>query len=247
MEVRLLSPALSAAVTTLPLAPVAPVNTATGSNEIDSQAARGFAKSVVQQLHSSGYEAYWAGGCVRDLLVDRTPKDYDVATSARPQQVQELFGEHKTIPLGVSFGIITIVGSAAAGNVEVATFRRDSPYSDGRHPDQVEFSTAEEDALRRDFTINGLFYDPIAEQVLDFVNGRRDIERRVLRAIGDADLRFAEDWLRMLRAVRFTAAFQLEADPTTVAAIRKYSKNILGISSDRISAEISRMLIDPHL
>ena len=140
-------------------------------------------------------------------MLGRTPKDYDVATNAVPEQVRELFGRRRTLAIGAAFGVIAVIGPRGAGTVEVTTFRRDAPYSDGRHPDSVSFSSAEEDASRRDFTINGLFYDPIEQRVIDFVGGQEDLARRRLRAIGDARHRFGEDKLRMLRAVRFAAAF----------------------------------------
>ena len=136
---------------------------------------RRFALEVVELLRSAGYTAYWAGGCVRDELLGITPKDYDVATSARPEQVRELFGRRRTLAVGEAFGVIIVVGPREAGNVEVATFRRDAGYSDGRRPDAVVFTDAEEDARRRDFTMNALFYDPIVGNVIDFVEGRADI------------------------------------------------------------------------
>ncbi len=215
-------------------------------DSIDPQAAREFATHVVRRLQQAGHEAYWAGGCVRDWLLGRLPKDYDVATSAHPDQVRGLFGRRQTIPLGAAFGIITVLGPRRAGQVEVATFRRDSPYSDGRHPDSVEFSSAKEDALRRDFTVNGLFFDPLTEQVLDFVDGELDLQRRVLRAIGDPHQRFSEDWLRMLRAARFAAAYELTPDPDTARAVASHAEKISGISAERISAEMLKMLVDSH-
>ena len=126
-----------------------------------AEAQRRFAEEVVRRLRGAGFEAYWAGGCVRDQLLGRTPKDYDVATNAVPDQVRALFGRRRTLAIGAAFGVIAVIGPKAAGTVEVTTFRRDAPYSDGRHPDSVAFSSAEEDASRRDFTINGLFYDPM--------------------------------------------------------------------------------------
>lgn len=222
------------------------VNAATASpNSIDPEAARRFAIDVVRRLQQAGHQAYWAGGCVRDWLLGLRPKDYDVATSAPPQQIRELFGWRRTIPLGQAFGIITVLGPRRAGQVEVATFRRDSPYTDGRHPDSVEFASAEEDARRRDFTINGLFFDPLTDQVIDYVGGQADLEKRILRAIGDPDRRLSEDWLRMLRAVRFAACYQLTPDPATAAAVRRHAAKITGISAERISAEVLRMLVDP--
>lgn len=206
---------------------------------------RQFAIQVVNQLQSAGFEALWAGGCVRDQLMGRTPKDYDVATNALPDQVRELFGHKRTIPIGAAFGVITVIGPKSAGQIEVATFRRDSQYSDGRHPDAVEFSNSQEDAQRRDFTINGLFYDPITEQVLDFVGGEQDLQRKVIRAIGDPLERIHEDKLRMLRAVRFASTFGFQLDKETLHAIRGQAKKIGQISSERIGNELVRMLSHP--
>ncbi len=202
---------------------------------------------VVRRLRAAGFTAYWAGGSVRDILLGRLPKDYDVATSARPEEVRSLFGRRRTIPIGAAFGIVTVVGPRRAGQVEVATFRRDSPYVDGRHPDHVEYASPEEDARRRDFTINGLFYDPLVDdpsaRLIDYVGGRRDIERRILRTIGDPHERFGEDWLRMLRAVRFTATYQLTPDRSMIEAVRAHADKILGISAERITAELRWMLV----
>src|SRR5438132_3248596 len=139
---------------------------------------REFALEVVQRLRSAGYEALWAGGCVRDELLGLVPKDYDVATSATPDQIRNLFGHRRTLPIGAAFGVITVLGPQAAGQIEVATFRSDAAYSDGRHPDSVTFTTAEHDAQRRDFTINGLFFDPITNEVVDYVHGQEDLKRR---------------------------------------------------------------------
>ena len=160
---------------------------------------REFAIDVVRRLRDAGYQALWAGGCVRDELLGHPPKDYDVATSARPEEVRRLF--RRTVAVGLSFGVVEVLGPRPL-KVQVATFRSDGSYSDGRHPDAVVFSTAREDALRRDFTINGMFFDPVKGDLLDYVGGRADLERRVLRAIGEPRVRFEEDKLRLLRAVR---------------------------------------------
>ena len=176
-------------------------------------AQREFALEIVEQLRAAGFEALWAGGCVRDQLLGLAPKDYDVATSATPDEIRDLFGRRRTLAIGASFGVITVLGPRAAGQIEVATFRTDAAYSDGRHPDSVTFTTAEHDAARRDFTINGLFFDPVAEAVVDYVNGRDDLERKTIRAIGDPAARIAEDKLRMLRAVRFAATFDFHIEP----------------------------------
>src|ERR1700683_268255 len=157
---------------------------------------REFAVEVVRRLQEAGYRALWAGGCVRDFLMGRVPKDYDVATAARPNTVRELFGQRRTLAVGASFGVIVVLGSKKSGNVEVATFRTEGSYADGRRPDHVVFSTPEEDALRRDFTINGMFYDPIAEKVFDYVDGEKDLAAGIVRAIGNPADRMSEDKLR---------------------------------------------------
>jgi tRNA nucleotidyltransferase/poly(A) polymerase len=205
-------------------------------------AAREFAIEVVRKLRGAGYQALWAGGCVRDQLLGRQPKDYDVATSARPEQVREVFGQRKTLAIGASFGVITVLGPRHVGQLDVATFRRDAAYSDGRHPDSVTFSDAEEDAKRRDFTINGLFFDPLAEHVIDYVGGQEDLRAGVIRAIGLARDRIAEDKLRMLRAVRFAATFGFAMEATTAAAIRAQASELVIVSAERIAAELRRML-----
>jgi poly(A) polymerase len=207
---------------------------------------REFAVDVVRRLRALGFEAVWAGGCVRDRLLGLAPKDYDVATNARPEQVREVFGRRWTIPVGSAFGVIAVVGPKPAGNVEVATFRRDVGHSDGRRPDAVAYTTAEEDAQRRDFTINGLFYDPIDERVLDFVGGQEDLRSGIVRAIGEPRARFEEDKLRMLRAVRFAATFDFEVDAATLAAVQEMAEEVLVVSAERIAAELRRMLVDPR-
>jgi poly(A) polymerase len=202
-----------------------------------------FARQVAQRLREAGYEALWAGGCVRDLLLEHPPVDYDVATSARPEQVRSLFGQRRTLAVGAAFGVIIVKGpDKASGQVEVATFRNDSTYSDGRRPDSVTYSTAIEDARRRDFTINGMFYDPLAEQVLDYVGGREDLQRGVIRAIGDADARIAEDKLRMLRAVRFAARFAFAIEPETHAALARHADDLRVVSGERMAAEMRKTL-----
>lgn len=205
---------------------------------------RQFAREIVERLRRHGHESYWAGGCVRDALLGRTPKDYDVATSARPEEVRDVFGHHFTLPIGMAFGVVTVRGQRGVAPVEVATFRRDVGYSDGRHPDGVVFSCAAEDAQRRDFTINGMFYDPIAETVVDFVGGRQDLADGVVRAIRDPRERFQEDKLRMIRAVRFAATFGFELERNTLFAIRELASEIVIVSAERIAAEMRRIL--PH-
>ncbi len=207
---------------------------------------REFAREVLQRLRVAGYDAYWAGGCVRDHLMRRTPKDYDVATNALPDQVRDLFGRRRTVPVGAAFGVIMVVGPTGAGQVEVTTFRRDAAYSDGRHPDSVTFSSAEEDASRRDFTINGLFYDPVEDRVLDYVGGQADLAQGIIRAIGDPAERFAEDKLRMLRAVRFAATFDFHLDEATWTAIQRTADQISVVSPERIAAEMRRLLVETY-
>jgi tRNA nucleotidyltransferase/poly(A) polymerase len=207
---------------------------------------REFAIDVVRQLRRAGYEALWAGGCVRDQLLGLTPKDYDVATSARPEQIRELFGRKRTLAIGAAFGVITVLGPKSAGQIEVATFRCDGAYLDGRHPQSVTFSTAELDAQRRDFTINGLFYDPLADQVIDYIGGRDDLQRQIIRAIRNPHERFDEDKLRMLRAVRFAATFGFSIEPATMAAIQELAGEIVIVSAERIATELRRMLTLPR-
>lgn len=208
------------------------------------QKQRDFAVSTVHTLREAGFTAYWAGGCVRDQLLGREPKDYDVATDARPEQIRQVFGRRRTLAIGAAFGVITVLGPRDAGQIEVATFRNDASYSDGRHPDHVTFSSPKEDALRRDFTINGMFYDPLDDRVIDFVGGRDDLRNGVIRAIGRADERFDEDKLRMLRAVRFAATFRFALIDETRDAIRRRSGEITVVSAERIAGEMERMLVD---
>jgi poly(A) polymerase len=207
---------------------------------------REFAVEVVRRLQEAGFRALWAGGCVRDFLMGRVPKDYDVATNARPESVRELFARRRTLEVGASFGVIVVVGTKKSGNVEVATFRTEGPYADGRRPDHVAYSTAEEDALRRDFTINGMFYDPIAEKVFDFVGGEKDLAAGVIRAIGNPADRMSEDKLRMLRAVRFSASLEFALDKGTAEAVRALAAEIRVVSAERITQELRKMLVDFH-
>lgn len=203
---------------------------------------RDFAVQVVRKLRGAGYQALWAGGCVRDMLMSRAPKDYDVATSALPDDVRAVFGRRLTIPVGASFGVITVVDARTRSTIEVATFRQDAEYSDGRHPDAVQFSTPQEDAQRRDFTINGMFYDPLDERVIDYVGGEEDLNRRRIRAIGDPAERISEDKLRMLRAVRFAATLDFKLEPQTLAAVQLHAAEIEVVSVERIATELRRML-----
>jgi len=226
-----------------------------------------FAISIVSILREHGHKAYLVGGCVRDLLLGREPADYDVTTDATPEDVMRIFPD--TYAVGVQFGVVLVPQPTprwdAAGLpepplldatgylspnghvVEVATFRSDIGYSDGRHPDQVRFSKdPREDVERRDFTINGLLLDPVTNDVLDYVGGRKDLEAGIIRTIGDPEQRFAEDKLRMLRAVRFAARFGYAIEPTTFQAIQKLASQIHSVSQERVRNELSRMLIEGH-
>ena len=230
----------------------------------------GFSTTIVQNLRQRGHQAFLVGGCVRDLLLGREPKDYDVATNATPEQVMTIFPE--TYAVGAQFGVVLVpmpeplaerdvasnvslensdrldVGASThAHAVEVATFRSDIGYSDGRHPDQVRFSQdPREDVARRDFTINGMLLDPVSGEVLDFVGGRKDLEAKIVRAIGDPERRFAEDKLRMLRAVRFAARLEYAIEPGTFAAIQKLAGEISAVSRERVRDELTRMLTEGH-
>jgi len=209
---------------------------------------REFAIEAVRILQQAGFRALWAGGCVRDELLGLHPHDYDVATDARPEQVMKLF--RRCLAVGAAFGVIEVIGPRGPHRkhltVEVATFRSDGAYTDGRHPDSVTFSSAEQDAQRRDFTINGLFFDPIAEDVFDYVGGRADLAAGVLRAIGDPVARFTEDKLRVLRAVRIAARFDLDIDAATLAAARDIAPQIAVVSAERIAEELRKLLAHPN-
>ncbi len=207
------------------------------------EARRAFAGEVVGRLKGAGFQALWAGGCVRDLILGLEPSDYDVATEATPDQVMALF--RRTIPVGVSFGVVRVLGPDGAGEVEVATFRSDGNYLDGRRPESVRFGDARLDAERRDFTINGMFLDPETGEVLDFVGGRGDLEARVLRAIGDPVARFSEDKLRLIRAVRFASRFGLAIEPRTRVSLESMVDQVRVVSAERIAQELRRMLVHP--
>jgi tRNA nucleotidyltransferase/poly(A) polymerase len=202
-----------------------------GSIVADPVQARAFARFAVDRLRDAGHEALWAGGCVRDEILGRTPADYDVATSALPDEVRRLFGRWRTLAVGASFGVITVIGPRGSGQVEVTTFRTDSDYTDGRHPAGVTFSTAQEDAKRRDFTINGLFLDPRSGEVHDYVGGRADLAAGIVRAIGVPAMRFGEDHLRILRAVRFAAGFGFALEAETRAAIERLGERVALVSA----------------
>jgi poly(A) polymerase len=215
-----------------------------------------FAISIIQTLRQQGFQAYLVGGCARDLLLHREPADYDIATSATPTQVMEILPE--TYAVGAQFGVVLVPLPEEQTNdddnalkktraVEVATFRRDHGYSDGRRPDEVLFTEdPREDVARRDFTINGMMLDPASGEVLDFVGGRNDLEAGIIRAIGDPTQRFAEDKLRMLRAVRFAARFEYEIEAETLAAIQRHAHEIQIVSRERVRDELTRMLTQGH-
>lgn len=202
---------------------------------------RELAADICRKLHASGFKAYLVGGCVRDLLLGREPEDYDVATDAHPARVQDLFPSSADV--GARFGVILVVENGA--QVEVATFRSDVGYSDGRHPDRVEYSNLpEEDVRRRDFTINGLMLDLETQQILDFVGGREDLREGIIRAIGTPELRFREDRLRMVRAVRFAARFGYVIEPATFQAIVAAAPHITAVSAERLRDEITKLLTE---
>ena len=209
---------------------------------------RAFALEVVEKLTAAGHQALWAGGCVRDLLLSREPGDFDVATAAHPDQVRGVFGTRRTFSVGAAFGVILVRGPGESGTVEVATFRSEGPYTDGRHPDHVTFATVEDDAARRDFTINGMFLDPRQnglEGLIDLFGGQDDLRRRVVRAIGNPTDRLSEDKLRMLRAVRFAATLDFQIEQKTLEAVQRLAPQINVVSAERIAIEWKRMLVDP--
>ena len=199
------------------------------------------ALAVVRRLRDAGHVAYFAGGCVRDPLLGLQPKDYDVATDAPPGRVRELFP--RTQAVGAAFGVILV--RQGRSQIEVATFRSDGKYVDGRRPEGVTFTTAEEDAKRRDFTINGIFFDPLENRVIDYVGGQDDVRDKVLRAIGKPDERFTEDHLRVLRAIRFAARFGLDVEPATWSAVGRQMPQLVRISPERVADELRRMLVPP--
>jgi len=197
---------------------------------------------VVKKLSRSGFQALLAGGCVRDMLLRRKAGDYDVATNAQPSDVMKLF--KRTIKVGAKFGVVIVL--LEDRKVEVATFRTETAYADGRHPSVVKFTSAAEDASRRDFTINGMFYDPLKDKVIDYVGGRTDLKKRLIRTIGKPNERFGEDYLRMLRAVRFSTQLGFPIEPATWSAIRRNAKKINKISGERIAIELEAILANPN-
>lgn len=200
------------------------------------------ARSIVERLRVKGFEALYAGGCVRDQLLGLIPHDYDVATSARPEEVEALFP--RTVPVGAQFGVILVLEQGE--EIQVATFRGDGLYRDGRHPESVTYTDAEGDARRRDFTVNGLFYDPITSEVLDFVGGREDLKAGILRAIGTPSDRFSEDKLRLLRAVRFATTLGFTIDPETWKALLIRAPEIHAVSAERIREELCKIMLSPN-
>ncbi len=200
------------------------------------------ATKILRKLRRNGFEALLAGGCVRDMLLDKRAKDYDVATNAQPKDVTELF--KRTLNVGAKFGVIIVL--IENQQVEVATFRTETDYVDGRHPGSVKFTTAAEDASRRDFTINGMFYDPLKKEVIDYIDGQADLRAKIVRTIGRPSERFSEDYLRMLRAVRFSTQLDFAIEPLTWSAICTNSANIAQTSGERISIELEGILVNPN-
>jgi poly(A) polymerase len=196
--------------------------------------------AIVQRLRQQGFESYLAGGCVRDMLLNRLPQDYDITTNAKPDDIAKIFPE--TIPVGAQFGVMLVMMEGQP--FEVATFRYDGPYLDGRHPSQVRYGTLEEDVFRRDFTINGMIYDPVDDRIIDLVDGRQDLEQRRVRAIGRAHDRFEEDRLRLIRAVRFATSLDFTIETETFSAICAAAPTITQIAWERIGDEITRILTE---
>ena len=202
---------------------------------------RELAASIVLRLQQAGFSAFWVGGCVRDFLLGREPQDYDIATDARPEQIEKLF--RRTLAIGRKFGVMIVVEGKQ--QFQVATFRAEADYQDGRRPEQIVFSNAEADAQRRDFTVNGLFYDPIAEQLHDWARGEKDLRAKIIRTIGVPEERFTEDHLRLLRAIRFAAQLGFEIEPQTFAAVKKLAPKIELISAERVRDELIKLFAPP--
>ena len=200
------------------------------------------ALDIVRRLQRAGFPAFWVGGCVRDFLLGREPIDYDIATSALPEQVERLF--QRTIPVGRKFGVMVVLKGGR--QFQVATFRAEADYQDGRHPEQVAFGDAKADARRRDFTVNGLFYDPVRKESHDWVGGEADLRARIIRTIGAPEERFAEDHLRLLRAVRFAAQLDFSIEAGTLAAVKANAAKIKAISAERVREELLKLFRPPH-
>ncbi len=216
-----------------------------GGNDIkenESMTNKQVSIKVIKKLHRNGFQALLAGGCVRDMLLGRRAKDYDVATDARPGDITRLF--RRTLTVGAKFGVVIVL--IENRQVEVATFRTEADYTDGRHPGSVEFTSAAEDAGRRDFTINGMFYDPVGAKVIDYVKGQVDLKARIIRTIGKPSERFGEDYLRMLRAIRFSTQLDFQIESSTWSAIKNNAEKITKISGERIAMELEAILINPN-
>ena len=207
-----------------------------------AESARDAALDIVRRLQQEGFPAFWVGGCVRDFLLGREPVDYDIVTSALPEQVEQLF--KRTVPVGRKFGVMVVI--EGGHQFQVATFRAEGGYQDGRHPERVEFGDAEADARRRDFTINGLFYDPVRRELHDWVGGEADLRSKVIRTIGSPAERFAEDQLRLLRAVRFAAQLEFSIEEGTFAALKANAAKIKTISAERVREELVKLFRPPH-
>src|SRR5271170_7392604 len=200
------------------------------------------AREIVARLQHAGFAAFWVGGCVRDFLLGREPQDFDIATDAKSEQVEKIF--KRTVAVGKKFGVIVVVENKH--QFQVATFRAEADYKDGRRPEKVVFANAEADAFRRDFTVNGLFYDPISKKTHDWVGGEKDLRAKIIRTIGKPEERFAEDHLRLLRAIRFAAQLDFEIEPNTFAAIKSLAPKIKLISAERIRDELLKLFSPPH-
>lgn len=211
-------------------------------SEMLSNTPKAIARGIVERLQGAGFAAFWVGGCVRDFLLGREPQDFDIASDAKPADVEKLFT--KTIPVGRKFGVIVVVEDGH--QFQVATFRAEAEYVDGRRPERVVFADAEADASRRDFTVNGMFYDPVAEKVHDWVGGEKDLQAKIIRTIGAPAERFGEDHLRMLRAVRFAARLNFEIEPATFVAIQELAPKIKLISAERVRDELIKLFAPPE-
>lgn len=209
---------------------------------MNAASSKAIAQEIVASLQHAGFAAFWVGGCVRDFLLGREAQDFDIATDAKPEQVEKIF--RKTIPVGKKFGVIIVVEHGL--QFQVATFRAEADYQDGRRPEKVEFANAEADAVRRDFTVNGLFYDPLTQKIHDWVGGENDLRAKIIRTIGKPEERFGEDHLRMLRAVRFAAQLNFEIAPETFAAIQTLAPKIKIISAERVRDELVKLFAPPH-
>jgi poly(A) polymerase len=205
--------------------------------EPNPDSCKNIAADIVRRLQEAGFAAFWVGGCVRDFLLGREPQDYDIATDAKPEQVEKLF--RKTIPVGRKFGVMVVVENKH--QFQIATFRAEADYQDGRRPEKVVFASAEADALRRDFTLNGLFYDPLTGKIHDWVGGEIDLRAKIIRTVGAPEERFGEDHLRMLRAVRFAAQLGFEIEPETFAAVKSLAPKIKLISAERVRDELLKL------